>query len=266
MLIAKSDLLRTTILRSVGADVGVEVDNSTKRPGLEAWFVPWRKQDGPIFKIKPAGLNRHRVSMNFGRSSGLCLRRISTRSEEQTDLAQALLQSLGEKVTVESVEVPTEISSRLRWKAQIKGLDSQHADESLIATTKTLMVPMIAAMAELIGFEEVQLEEPEEEGSVSKVLVTKRERSVRNRLLALQIHGYSCGTCGLRPTEVFGEALGGILEVHHIEPVSELGKPRAYNPSTDLIPLCPNCHRMIHKINPPYTPEQLREQLEVKSV
>lgn len=261
MIIEKQELLRSTIIKSVGADVAVEVNKAGRRSGLDVWFEPWRKRDGPVFKIKPSGLSRHMVTMEFGKSSGLCIKRIAGRSSEQTTLAEALLRSIKLSADFGLDSLPEDVSASMVWSAQVRGLDSQHADETLISTTKSIMVPMIAAMAELIGFEEVEQEAPEFEGAISKKLITIRERSRRNRLLALQVHGYECKTCGLKPLETFGDAIGGILEVHHIEPISALGEPRPYNPDTDLIPLCPNCHRMIHQIDPPHTPEQLKELL-----
>jgi len=30
------------------------------------------------------------------------------------------------------------------------------------------------------------------------------------------------------------------------------------DPATDLRPVCPNCHEMLHKKDPPYTIEELR--------
>lgn len=258
----KTELIRKTILGSVGAYVDIEVNTSGKRQGLDVWFNPWVKSHGPIFQIKPSGLLGHRVSMFFGDNSGILLKRIENRSEDQNILATALLSSLTNTSEATYPPVSRDILGSTTWKARVRGVKSQHDDESLKTTTMNVMVPMIAAMAELIGFEEVTPEELQLEGSVSKALVTKRERSLRNRLLALQLHGFQCGTCNLKPIEIFGEALGGILEVHHIEPVSELLEPRAYDPSTDLIPLCPTCHRMIHTRNPPYTPKQLKEKLE----
>lgn len=258
MITEKKVLLASTILRSTGAAVSVAPDESGLRSGMEVWFHPWNRREGPVFRIRPTGLNRHRVSMDFGSSSQFCLNRIADRKKEQTQLATALLNSLPGNIVV-----PDVISADTAWTADRREIFNQHDDNEIIETTTSLMVPMIAAMAELIGFEDVSQDVPELEGTISKALVTKRERSVRNRLLALRIHGYLCGTCGLEPTERFGEALGGILEVHHIEPISLLGEPREYDPTTDLIPLCPNCHRMIHKRNPPLTPGELRKELEV---
>lgn len=261
MIVEKTVLLASTILRSTGVAVSVAPDESSARSGLEVWFHPWNKREGPLFRIRPTGLNRHQVSMDFGKNSQFCLNRIAERKEEQTQLASALLDSLPGNIVI-----PDVVEAGIAWTACRKRISNQHDDNEIIETTISLMVPMIAAMAELIGFEDVIQDIPELEGTVSKALVTKRERSSRNRLLALRIHGYACGTCGLEPLERFGEALGGFLEVHHLEPVSLLGKPREYNPTTDLIPLCPNCHRMIHKRNPPLTPGELQKELGVLDV
>ena len=51
------------------------------------------------------------------------------------------------------------------------------------------------------------------------------------------------------------------IEVHHIEPLSELRDAKVYNPITDLIPICPNCHEAIHSEKPALTPDQLRGRL-----
>ena len=39
----------------------------------------------------------------------------------------------------------------------------------------------------------------------------------------------------------------GFIEVHHTEPSSSLSQKKIINPQTDLVPLCSNCHRIIHR-------------------
>ncbi len=34
------------------------------------------------------------------------------------------------------------------------------------------------------------------------------------------------------------------------------------DPSKDLIPVCPNCHAMLHTSDPPLAPDKLREIIE----
>jgi len=46
---------------------------------------------------------------------------------------------------------------------------------------------------------------------------------------------------------VYGELGKGFIEIHHIKPLYSLNEEVEVNPQTDLLPLCPNCHRMIHR-------------------
>jgi predicted HNH restriction endonuclease len=44
----------------------------------------------------------------------------------------------------------------------------------------------------------------------------------------------------------YGQHGKGFIHVHHIKPLNETGETLV-DPKTDLIPLCPNCHAMVHK-------------------
>nr|WP_253701265.1 HNH endonuclease [Bacillus sp. FJAT-29814] len=38
------------------------------------------------------------------------------------------------------------------------------------------------------------------------------------------------------------------MEVHHVKPLQTLkGDEQPFDPRTDLLPVCSNCHRMIHR-------------------
>lgn len=37
------------------------------------------------------------------------------------------------------------------------------------------------------------------------------------------------------------------IEVHHIKPISEIGSEYVVDPEKDLIPVCFNCHSMLHR-------------------
>ncbi|HEK2705573.1 TPA: HNH endonuclease [Pseudomonas aeruginosa] len=58
--------------------------------------------------------------------------------------------------------------------------------------------------------------------------------------------------------ERFGELGRGFIHVHHVVPVSEIGESYEVDPIKDLIPLCPNCHAMIHRRNPPLSVDELK--------
>jgi hypothetical protein len=59
--------------------------------------------------------------------------------------------------------------------------------------------------------------------------------------------------------EIEGERREELVEVHHLHPLASMEAPKPVDPQTDLVPLCPNCHRVAHLANPPYSPAQIRE-------
>ena len=78
----------------------------------------------------------------------------------------------------------------------------------------------------------------------------ERDRDARNQCIeyykSLDNGVCRCQACGMSFEEVYGEKAKGYIEVHHIVPLSERGGDYVVNPIKDLIPLCPNCHAMVH--------------------
>ena len=60
---------------------------------------------------------------------------------------------------------------------------------------------------------------------------------------------------------LYGEIGRGFIHVHHLVPISSIGESYDVNPATDPVPVCPNCHNMLHKKEPPYTIEELKKML-----
>lgn len=79
-----------------------------------------------------------------------------------------------------------------------------------------------------------------------------------NRAACIAIYGLVCAACGMRMSDRYGEAARDLVEVHHLNPLACMEAPTPVDPRTDLIPLCPNCHRVAHLASPPYSPEQIR--------
>jgi predicted HNH restriction endonuclease len=81
--------------------------------------------------------------------------------------------------------------------------------------------------------------------------ITIRKRNGTLTSCRLETDNYTCQYCGFNAKSVFsaedkGEAfLGVIVEVHHIDPVSEGIRQTTLD---DLVTLCPLCHRIIHAI------------------
>lgn len=97
------------------------------------------------------------------------------------------------------------------------------------------------------------------EGAQKQILCNRYERNPKARARCIAVHGSACKVCGFDFGKAYGAAFTGKIEVHHIKPVSEIGAEYVVDPLRDLIPVCPNCHRMLHsKADGVYTVEELK--------
>lgn len=98
------------------------------------------------------------------------------------------------------------------------------------------------------------------EGCIRQVNITKRERSRELRQLCLQHYGYTCQVCGMNFEQTYGEIGRAFIEVHQVNPIAETDGEHVLDPKLGLIPLCSNCHSMIHrgKDGRVLTPEELK--------
>lgn len=85
------------------------------------------------------------------------------------------------------------------------------------------------------------------EGKRTVYYTTKYERSSKNRGATIRIHGTKCMICGFDFEQKYGELGKGHIEVHHKKPLAILEQEVVVNPETDLICVCANCHRMLHR-------------------
>ncbi len=46
---------------------------------------------------------------------------------------------------------------------------------------------------------------------------------------------------------VYGKRGEGLIEIHHTKPLSSKTDEMIIDPKNDLIPVCSNCHKMIHR-------------------
>lgn len=86
-----------------------------------------------------------------------------------------------------------------------------------------------------------------QEGEKKTKFVAFYERDARLRRQAIAIHGSSCIACGFNFKDFYGDYASGFIHVHHVVPVSDFGGSRLVNPETDLVPLCANCHSVVHR-------------------
>jgi predicted HNH restriction endonuclease len=100
------------------------------------------------------------------------------------------------------------------------------------------------------------------EGARTQGWANRYERSRSNRALAIIAHGTACAVCGFNFATQFGSYGEGYVEIHHLTPVHLMEAERVVNPIEELVPLCANCHRMVHRVDPPISPEALKEIVE----
>ena len=90
--------------------------------------------------------------------------------------------------------------------------------------------------------------EGERKHIVKETEVVRRNPQLRQQ--CIERYGYQCQCCGMNFAELYGEELGAnFIEVHHLKPIStyeEDGIPENF--LENLVPLCSNCHSMIHHI------------------
>ncbi len=89
--------------------------------------------------------------------------------------------------------------------------------------------------------------ETKTEGQKQFVYTTKYERDPTLRKDAIIIHGTICYVCAMDMGKMYGELGNGFIHIHHKRPISLGGGPVKVDPKTDLVPLCPNCHSIVHR-------------------
>jgi len=103
------------------------------------------------------------------------------------------------------------------------------------------------------------------EGRVLQQLHLRRERDPKLRAKAVgaykQKNGkVACEACGFDFQQVYGKRGADYIECHHRTPLHVSGPTRTR--LQDLIMLCSNCHRMVHRMSPWLTSEGLMAIIE----
>ncbi len=95
---------------------------------------------------------------------------------------------------------------------------------------------------------------PDTEGVENQYNLTRKERNPEIRRKCIEYykqlwHGrIHCICCGFDFGKAYGEIGEGYIEVHHLTPHHTFAGVHTVDPANDLIPLCSNCHSMIHRV------------------
>ena len=110
--------------------------------------------------------------------------------------------------------------------------------------------------------DDIETGKPKYEGAAMQVMVTIYERSKEARQNCVRHYGCKCSACDFDFESFYGEIGRDYIHVHHLVPIAEIGEKYVVDPINDLIPVCPNCHAMLHIKSPPLTIEDLRRQIQ----
>lgn len=113
--------------------------------------------------------------------------------------------------------------------------------------------------------EEVLDPETYYEGATKKIHINSYERDPVARRKCIELYGLDCYVCGFNFEKVYGKEGKEFIHVHHIRPLSKIGKRYKIDPKKDLRPVCPNCHSIIHKRTEPFTIDEVKKMLKNQS-
>ena len=165
---------------------------------------------------------------------------------------------------IDSIKVFTPISAKEISTIYPSFKGFSQSKQKLDYTKITDILNLIDKKQSVLLPEELSLLEKEKyiEGAKRLITINAYERNDKARQECIQAHGYTCQICGFNFGEIYGDVFDGKIHVHHIKPLSEINSSYKVNPVTDLIPVCPNCHMVLHaKVGGAYTVEEVKKFL-----
>ena len=85
------------------------------------------------------------------------------------------------------------------------------------------------------------------EGTCLSVRVNRYERDPVARKICIDRYSCRCVVCGFDFEDHYGPIGRSYIHVHHLTPLSQIGRRYAVDPIKNLRPVCPNCHAMLHR-------------------
>lgn len=261
----------------------------SERLGIGFSATIGEKDEYPLLVIRPTDLNKPKgfsVETHFGWKSVVVtflpdnyaselLMHMSNPEPDKIPLLNAFSTSIrngGSKLSIRVNNEPKDLITaewpERPWKnlqIVMEKMGFSLEDHSIDPAEKILelLTPYFGLLATLLPTENKEsylaFNEPGlPEGAKIRVEVNRYERSRINREACLSLFGTRCQTCGIDLGEKYGSLGHGYIHVHHVVPVSKLGDGYIIDPSKDLIPVCPNCHAMLHQKDPPLGIDELR--------
>lgn len=130
--------------------------------------------------------------------------------------------------------------------AKIKNFESQEVDRVLVKEDGAWFAYPAGVspyLTEKIG----SIDQVFMEGARTQSVFTNVDRNRAARQACLAEFGFDCSVCEFNFKDIFGSLGDGFIHVHHLNPVAATEGEYELDPKTDLRPVCPNCHAMLHR-------------------
>ena len=162
-----------------------------------------------------------------------------------------------------------DIVGRKRTGEPVSGSPNRRShSEELMAYARALAVRSVQqddhAEQYWLADDEVLSTAPLVEGARITLEVNAFERSARARARCLEHYGFGCVVCGFTSEQVYGDSIVGVIHVHHVRQLADIGRQYIVDPIADLRPVCPNCHAVIHSNNPPFSVDEVASMMRKK--
>lgn len=105
------------------------------------------------------------------------------------------------------------------------------------------------------------------EGAKKQITVNAYERNVVARNTCINHYRKKnngrlrCEICGFDFGLVYGSEFADKIHIHHLVEISTIGEEYEVDPIKDLLPVCPNCHMIVHSRKQAYAPDEIRDML-----
>lgn len=168
---------------------------------------------------------------------------------------EILLNPMKEKI-LETVAFNSESMKKQTWTPQSSGIRIQ---KEAVMELEELWFNFVSSQSNMNEIKDKPEVGQYYEGKVTEVKHNTYERNPFARRKCLEYYGYKCKICNFDFEKTYGNVGYKFIHVHHITPISNIGKEILVDPIKDLIPICPNCHAMVHRSNPPISIEEMKE-------
>jgi 5-methylcytosine-specific restriction protein A len=146
---------------------------------------------------------------------------------------------------------------RMHWNTQASGIEIPHRILPTLEKIWADLIPQVMVQ----GIEDVDGDQGLWEGARQRIEVNSFERNALARQRCVAYYGPQCAICGFDFETVYGATGSGFIHVHHVVPLSDVCAEYRVDPIRDLRPVCPNCHAIIHRRQPAYDVDQVKNFL-----